>query len=956
MDLGGPRRVGRILLLLSVYLTLSAPCASADVVYLYDPLGRLVRVIDETGQAATYLYDPVGNVLQIARQTGLPQDQTSIVTVDPPSGTQGTEVTLTFTGTNLAGASFPSLPAGLSFVSSSLSVSGNQDVLTIRLAIDPEAPVGQETLTLVSALGGATPLPFSFEVLPQPPRVDRLIPPIVMIGSLVQIEGARFDETNPSNNQVTINSVQMPVVSVAPGKIIVQVLPGVATGLVTVTTPRGTGVSPTPLTVIPGGHPQQNAVTATLRSPFRTPDRVAVTADGTRAVVMGTGVGGVAVVNTVDHTVVAVPAITAPTGVAVTPDGTRGLVTRNNPSSLVVLDPLTGGITATIPLAAAPRDVVVSPDGAFAYVLLAGSPAVAVVDLGTLAEVASIALTSPARAFVAVSPDGSTVYAIGNRVSVIDATTRQVVREFQSSLALNVVSYALDTAAQRLYVTGFVLGSTFFTQVMDLQAGTVVSTLAARGVAVILSPDRARLYVLDGFNTLNVVNTATLQTVATLDVGSRPIGTSTSALQALVLSTEGGTLWVAGSTTNTVRVVDTQALALLAIIPVGLEPAALALIPSHPELYALNRLSNTVSVLDTATNEVRPTALEQFGLARPLGIVVPADGSAAYVANASAPTTTAFAVSTGAGLATLLMGDAHPGVHLAPARSRNELIVGNSTPPGVRVRDLSTRQEKRFLPLAKPPRAIALSLDERRLYVATELSGGTIGTQFTTFDAATGSMLAQLTLDATRTTDNIVVNPDGTRLYILHPQGGGVTTGTVRVLDTGTQSTIATVPVGAVPVQLALSRRGDRLYAVNTGSVSVIDPATNQVVTTISIGSFVNNNLVFSLDGSKAYLAAGGVKVINTATNTVTATIPAGFVRAVALSPDGQRLFAMRELSPGAVSVIDTGTDQVIATIPVPTISTTATGGFHPVNVTFSPDGARAWVVNALDDSISVIE
>ncbi len=35
------------------------------ITYLYDDLGRLVRVIDENGDAATYHYDAVGNVLSI---------------------------------------------------------------------------------------------------------------------------------------------------------------------------------------------------------------------------------------------------------------------------------------------------------------------------------------------------------------------------------------------------------------------------------------------------------------------------------------------------------------------------------------------------------------------------------------------------------------------------------------------------------------------------------------------------------------------------------------------------------------------------------------------------------------------------------------------------------------------------------------------------------------------------
>ncbi|MBI4589022.1 MAG: RHS repeat protein, partial [Candidatus Rokubacteria bacterium] len=248
-----------LLLLLVLPSLLAVPPSWAGMVSLYDPLGRLVRVIDETGEAATYLYDPVGNILQIARQSGIPQSQTRLSSVVPFSGAQGGQVTLTITGTNLAGASLPALPPGFIFISMAFSVSGNLDVLMVTLALDPELALGLYSLTLLSALG-ATLLPFSLNVVLPPPRVDRVIPPIVTMGSLVQVEGNGFDEANPTQNHVTINGVALPLVSVKKTKLIAQVLPGVATGPVTVTTAQGTGVSPTPLTVIPGTHPQQNRV------------------------------------------------------------------------------------------------------------------------------------------------------------------------------------------------------------------------------------------------------------------------------------------------------------------------------------------------------------------------------------------------------------------------------------------------------------------------------------------------------------------------------------------------------------------------------------------------------------------------------------------------------------------------------------------------------------------------
>ena len=963
MTLGSRRRAGLVLPFLLLSLVLSVCPAFADIVYLYDGLGRLVRVIDQTGQAATYVYDPVGNILQIARQTGVPQDQTALTSADPPNASQGSQVTLTFTGTNLVGATLPTLPAGMSLVSTGFSVSGNQDVLTLTLAIDPEFALGPQSMTLVSALG-QTALPFSLNVARPPPRVDRMIPPIVTIGSLVQVEGAAFDPSSLTASQVTVNGVSLPVISARSDALIAQVPLGVTTGPVRVTTAQGTGVNSTSLTVVPATHPQQNVVTATLQAPFRTPDRIAFSPDGTRAYVIGTGVGvgpgSVAVVNTVESTVLATPAITFPTAVAVTPDGSRVLVTRNNPSTLVVIDALTLGVTTTIPLPAVTRDVAVSPDGRFAYIGIA-TPAVSVVDLGTLTEVARISLSGDPT-FVAVSPDGNTLYAIGNPVSVVDVATRQVLRTIPHSITVQ--TFALDPVAQRLYLVGpFGCCSTF--QALDLQAGTILRTLGGLGLA--LSPDRTRLYVFDAFADgtgvpgLRVLDPTTLATLGTLLLATAP----PPAPQALLVSPDGATLWMAGASDNTLRVVDTGALALVGTIPVGVAPTAVGLVPGRAELYVLNRLSNTVSVIETPTNALRPTALDAFGLRQPLGTVVPADASAVYVANSGAPTTVAFTPATGGGLAIPLVGETLQSEgHLAVALSRNELYVGNAAPLGVWILDLRTRAQKEFLPLTRAIRAMVLSLDERRLYVATDVGpvgcvgGGCQGVRLTTFDAETGAQLGQLTLDPAPPTDAMVLNPEGTRLYVLSTVASGQP-GQVQVIDTATLSLLATIPVGTSPGRLAFGRSGQRLYVVNLNSVSVLDPQTNQVVATIPTNqACCPQNIVFSLDGSKAYVAQRSLVVIDTATNTVRTTIGVFFLRALALSPDGQRLFATRDAATGQVSVIDTATEQVVATIPVGSSASAValSSGRVPINVTVSPDGTRVWVVNTSDDSISVIE
>jgi YD repeat-containing protein len=46
--------------------------SGASVQYVYDALGRLMSVVDTSGNVATYNYDAVGNLLSITRSTTSP--------------------------------------------------------------------------------------------------------------------------------------------------------------------------------------------------------------------------------------------------------------------------------------------------------------------------------------------------------------------------------------------------------------------------------------------------------------------------------------------------------------------------------------------------------------------------------------------------------------------------------------------------------------------------------------------------------------------------------------------------------------------------------------------------------------------------------------------------------------------------------------------------------------------
>src|ERR1044071_1869531 len=65
--------------------------------------------------------------------------------------------------------------------------------------------------------------------------------------------------------------------------------------------------------------------------------------------------------------------------------------------------------------------------------------------------------------------------------------------------------------------------------------------------------------------------------------------------------------YVANENSTTVSVIDTATNTITATIPVGSNPASVALTPDRPFLYVANAGSNSVSVVDTATNTVTAT-------------------------------------------------------------------------------------------------------------------------------------------------------------------------------------------------------------------------------------------------------------------------------------------------------------------------------------------------------------
>jgi YVTN family beta-propeller protein len=207
--------------------------------------------------------------------------------------------------------------------------------------------------------------------------------------------------------------------------------------------------------------------------------------------------------------------------------------------------------------------------------------------------------------------------------------------------------------------------------------------------------------------------------------------------------------------------------------------------------------------------------------------------------------------------------------------------------------------------------------------------------------------------------------PGAYRIYVTNENSGDVS-----VIDSATNTVIATVPVGKRPRGIHASPDGKTIYVALSGSpiappgvdesklpppdkkadgIGVFDVAQNKLVKVISSGSDPEE-FSLSKDGSLLYISnedTAGTTIVDPAKGEVIATLKVGEEpEGVETSPDGKFVYVSSE-DDGAISVIDTANRKVVKTFKV---------GLRPRKIAFLPDGSKAYVTRENDGAVSTID
>ncbi|MEU7386772.1 YncE family protein [Streptomyces tanashiensis] len=269
-------------------------------------------------------------------------------------------------------------------------------------------------------------------------------------------------------------------------------------------------------------------------------------------------------------------------------------VTNSGEDTVSVIDPSTNGVSATINVGLRPEGVATDPQFGIC-VSNGGDNTVSMIDRSNavIATVSVQDLFTPPPGMMRVAVDHflSRAYVThrgSGRVSIINLSD-EVFFAFPFIDVLGPLGVAVDPASHRVYVTQPEFNAV---SVIDPEPNGVIATIPVgqQPIGIAVDALRRRAYVANsGFNIVSLIDIDT-HNVADIDVATGSTGaTVDSRGNAYVTQFDG-----------TVKVIDATSGSVSATIPVGSQPAGLALKPDIGRLYVANSGDGTVSVIDLA--------------------------------------------------------------------------------------------------------------------------------------------------------------------------------------------------------------------------------------------------------------------------------------------------------------------------------------------------------------------
>lgn len=297
-------------------------------------------------------------------------------------------------------------------------------------------------------------------------------------------------------------------------------------------------------------------------------------------------------------------------------------------------------------------------------------------------------------------------------------------------------------------------------------------------------------------------------------------------------------------------------------IRTGEQPMAVAVNETTHKAYVVNRLSDSVTVIDGKTRTAIATIATGTG---PEGIAINPLTNRVYVTNSTANSVSVIDGATDRVTATVGVGYFCQAVAVNPVTNR--IYVANNFGHSVTVIDGATHETATFR-VGQGPRAIVVNPVTNMIYTANYGS-----LDASEIDGATNSVKSVPTGKHPWT---IAADSRSNKVYVVNEDSASVS-----VID-GATGAVKHVPVGEIPFAVAVNDAANKAYVLSYGSntMAVIDGATGTVSKTVSLpvqpsAVAVNsrtNTIYVANQKTASVLAVDGV------TGAILATVKAGTI------------------------------------------------------------------------------
>ena len=383
----------------------------------------------------------------------------------------------------------------------------------------------------------------------------------------------------------------------------------------------------------------------------------------------------------------------------------------------------------------------------------------------------------------------------------------------------------------------------------------------------------------------------------------------------------------------------TRRLALLVVLSVVVSCGRPAIVPKSSGSVAVSRDDallfvadadhDRLTVIDTATR----TVVRQTALAKGPERVLVAPSGAVYVSSRGARTVTRL-TEDGAGVLASATVGAEP-VGLSLSSDGSQLFVANSMSGTISVLDADTLQLKREVTVGGQPYALTAAPGGQRVYVS-DFSTGVIRVVDLERGALTSLTLEQPTVAEcawgdipTRTPAqpaDVILSPEGDRVYVAHVQSR---TGADRGFN-------ASLRLAVAPAMSTIDTLNDTVFR---DVARTVDPFTGEL--TNEVPPYPPALLGTNLDETCQQVGGG------TGMDAPSSLVVDGL---------GQWIFVADHNSNAVAIVSASGRTDSTFRVPARGIADVVRVGARPTGIAVAGDLRTAWVHNALDYTISVVE